>query len=292
MPWFKLIRYIPLSVLRGLAKSTAWIINQSPEKSMLWKTRVNTKLVYPNLSAEQQEKFARESVQKQCIAYIESVKCWAMPPEWSINQIKDIHNIGVLQNAFADESRGVFLIVPHLGTWEMMNAWLHQFGKPTIMYKPIKNKEINDFVLNARQRLNADLVPTDATGVKALFKTLKQGGFSIILPDHVPHPSGGVVVPFFGIKTLTSTLASKMAQKTKCHLIGLSCLRREDGEGFDIYCDELNDPKLYDSDIDIATTALNASIEAMINRAPTDYMWGYKRFKHVPDCDNIYRQLP
>jgi KDO2-lipid IV(A) lauroyltransferase len=86
-------------------------------------------------------------------------------------------------------------IVPHLGTWEIMNAWLNQFGAPTIMYKPVKGQQANQFVLQGRQRLNATLVPTDATGVKAIFKTLA-GGFSIILPDHVPDPSGGEVVPF------------------------------------------------------------------------------------------------
>lgn len=291
MSWFKLIRYVPLSVLRGLAKSAAWTINQRPEKSMLWKTRVNLKLAYPELNAEQREKMARESVTKQCMAYIESAKCWAMPPEWSIQQIKTVHNIEALQRAFADENRGVFIITPHLGTWEMMNAWVHQFGTPTIMYKPIKNKEINDFVLHARQRLKAELVPTDATGVKALFKTLKQGGFSVILPDHVPHASGGIIASFFNVPCLTSTLASKMAQKTKCHLIGLSCFRREDGEGFDVYCDELNHPELYDANIEVATTALNHAIEDMINRFPTDYMWGYKRFRGVTEVENAYHNL-
>ena len=42
---------------------------------------------------------------------------------------------------------------------------------------------------------------------------------------------------------------------------------------------DLNDPQLYDRDIEIATTALNKAVENMINRFPTEYMWGYKRFK-------------
>ena len=37
-------------------------------------------------------------------------------------------------------------IVPHLGTWEVMNAWLNQFGSPTIMYKPVKDELTDDFV--------------------------------------------------------------------------------------------------------------------------------------------------
>lgn len=51
-------------------------------------------------------------------------------------------------------------------------------------------------MLEARQRLNATLVPTDETGVRALFKHLKRGGFAAILPDHVPKESGGIYSPF------------------------------------------------------------------------------------------------
>ncbi|RTE47247.1 lipid A biosynthesis acyltransferase [Acinetobacter junii] len=275
-----LLRILPLAFLRSIAKVVAYFINQNPNKSMLWKTRVNLSLAYPDIPEREREreKLAKESVTKQCLSYIESGKCWAMPPEWSIQQIRTVHNLEVLTNALSDP-RGALIITPHLGTWEMMNAWVHQYGIPTIMYKPMKDSGFNAFALHARQRLNATLVPTDANGVKALFKNLKQGGFSVILPDHVPQPSGGVVVPFFGIPCLTSTLASKMAQKTQCRLVGLSCFRREDGEGFEVYCDDLNDPELYDRDIEVATTALNKAVEQMINRFPTEYMWGYKRFR-------------
>ena len=217
--YITLLRILPLTFLRSIAKVAAYFINQNPNKSMLWKTRVNIALAYPELNPEQKEQLARESVTKQCLSYIESGKCWAMPPEWSIQQIHTVHNLEVLTNALKDP-KGALIITPHLGTWEMMNAWVNQYGTPTIMYKPMKDSGFNAFALHARQRLNATLVPTDANGVKALFKNLKQGGFSVILPDHVPQLSGGVVVPFFGIPCLTSTLASKMTQKTQCRLVG------------------------------------------------------------------------
>ncbi len=191
-----LLRILPLAFLRSIAKVAGYFINQNSDKSMLWKTRVNLSLTYPDIPESEREKLAKESVTKQCLSYIESGKCWAMPPEWSIQQIKTVHNLDVLTNALNDH-RGALIITPHLGTWEMMNAWVHQYGIPTIMYKPMKDSGFNAFALHARQRLNATLVPTDANGVKALFKNLKQGGFSVILPDHVPQPSGGVVVPFF-----------------------------------------------------------------------------------------------
>jgi KDO2-lipid IV(A) lauroyltransferase len=111
-----------------------------------------------------------------------------------------------------------------------------------------------------------------------------------VLPDHVPDTSGGVVVPFFGIETLTSTLASKLASKTKCALVGLSCIRRNDGRGFDIYCYKLNDSALYDRNAETATHALNQAMEHMITENFSHYMWGYRRFKRIPSLGNPYRK--
>lgn len=283
----KLCRYLPLNILRFFASVLAWGVNFSANTGMRWKTRVNFALAYPEMPTSQREQMAKITVKKQCLAYAESLKCWAMPPEWAIQQIKTVYHESILRDAFAS-GEGVFIITPHLATWEMMNAWVHQFGTPTIMYKPMRQPHIEQFVRDARQALHANLVPTDAQGVKALFKELKQGGFSVILPDHVPNPAGGIVVPFFHIPCLTATLAPKMIQKTRCRVVGLSCYRRDDGKGFEVYCDDLCDENLYHADLSIATTALNHAIEKMIARSPTDYHWAYRRFKFLPDVENVY----
>lgn len=284
---FYIIRYVPMFVLRALAIFAGWLMSNLPSSKLFHTIDTNLILAYPEMPEQERLTLVRQVIRHQCLTAIESAKCWAMPPQWSIKQIHTVHNQEILTEALANP-KGMLAIVPHLGTWEMMNAWLNQFGSPTIMYKPVKGQKANAFVLSGRQRLNATLVPTDGTGVKAIFKTLKEGGFSIILPDHVPDPSGGVVVPFFGIPCLSSTLSPKLASKTGCALIGLTCVRRDDGEGFDIYCDALNNPDLYHKDMAIATQALNDEIATMVNRFPYQYMWGYRRFKHVPNIDNIY----
>ena len=270
-----------------LARFAAWVILRMPNASIMRTVKINIALIAPKLCDLQKQALIKEIIYHQCLTSIESIKSWAMLPEWSIAQIRDVHNKDILLDGLAS-SNGMLAIVPHLGTWEMMNAWLNQFGSPTIMYKPVKGDMTNDFVLQGRARLNATLVPTDGSGVKAIFKTLKQGGFSIVLPDHVPDASGGVIVPFFGIETLTSTLASKLASKTKCALVGLSCIRRDDGRGFDIYCYKLDDPALYDRNTETAAYALNLAMQQMIEDNYSHYMWGYRRFKHIPVIDNPY----
>lgn len=283
---YGLIRFVPLPLMRMAAQIGAWLAKLT-NASIYRSIDRNLMLVTPSMADKDRAQLATEALHHQMISTADSLKSWAMPPEWSIKQIKAVHNIEIFKEGLAHPN-GMLAIVPHIGTWEMMNAWINQFGKPVIMYKPVKSEAMDRFILQGRQRLNATLVPTDGTGVKAIFKTLKEGGFSIVLPDHVPDPSGGVIVPFFGIPTLTSTLASKLAQKTQCALVGLSCIRRDNNDGFEIFCYRLDDPNSYDKDIKVATQALNNAMQRMIEPHFSHYMWGYRRFKFTPFGENPY----
>lgn len=245
----------------------------------------NLMIVYPFMDKNERDRLAFIALQNQLTSTIDSAKSWAMPPEWSLTQIKTVHNREILEYGFANP-KGLILVVPHIGTWEMMNAWLCSFGDLTIMYKPSGNPSLDRFILSGRERLSATLVPTDGTGVKAIFKTLKSGGFTVILPDHVPDKNGGEIVPFFGIPTMTSTLTTKLAQKTGCALVGLACIKNKDG--FDVFCYDLTDLNLYDKNDIIATTALNDGMQMMINEHFSHYMWGYRRFKTTPFGENPY----
>lgn len=275
---------MPMPVLTALASFVALIARLS-NASIYRSIRTNIMLTRPFLGESDRQTLVYQALKNQLTSTLHSAKSWVMPPTWSINQITQIHNEHLLTAGLANP-KGMLIIVPHIGTWEMMNAYISQLGKLTIMYKPSGNTKLNQFILQGRQRLNATLVPTDASGVKAIFATLKNGGFSVLLPDHVPDKHGGEVVPFFGIPTLTGTLAPKLASKTRCALVGLACVRHQDG--FHIYCYDLNDEKLYDKDPLTATTALNHSMETMINEHFTHYMWGYRRFKTTPFGENPY----
>ncbi|MBC7752554.1 MAG: lysophospholipid acyltransferase family protein [Candidatus Saccharibacteria bacterium] len=281
------IALLPLALLRFFARAVAVIMILMPHTGIRWTTRVNLILAFPELKKSTRLKLERQSVTNQCLAIMESIKCWGMPSQYSIDQIKHVEGLDILKNALADP-KGMIAVVPHLGTWEMMNAWLNQFGSPTIMYKPSDNAGMDKFMLEARQRLNATLVPTDEVGVRAIFKILKKGGFTIILPDHVPEPSGGIYAPFFGHEVMTTTLVSKLAQKTKCAVIALSCIRNEGNNGFTVVCEAMHDDIL-NQDLRVSVSALNQSIENMIRRAPEQYVWSYRRFKDAENFKGVYR---
>lgn len=277
--FLKFLAKLPLPTLQFFAYCIASLFVLFPQQGMRWIIRVNAHLAYPQLSPKERNIFERKNTYSQCLTTMESIKCWGMPPQYSLKQIKKITGTEVLLEALKNPN-GVIAVVPHFGTWEIMNAWLNLYTSPVIMYKPSKDPGVDRFMLEARQRLNATLVPTDETGVRAIFKALKRGGFTAILPDQVPDHSGGIYSRFFGHEVLTSTLVSKLAQKTQCSVIGLSCIRSNDRSGFEIVCENLSEG-IWDNDIQVSVDTLNCDIEHMISRAPEQYVWAYKRFKRM-----------
>ncbi|MDY6509624.1 MAG: lysophospholipid acyltransferase family protein [Acinetobacter faecalis] len=271
---------LPLKLIQQFAKKIGAFLYIS-NSSALKTTRNNIDIAFPHLEERDKESLVLSSLKSQCMTYSESIKIWGASTQFSLDQIKNVHGLDIFLEALQNPN-GTLAAVPHFGTWEIMNAWVNQYTSPFIMYKPDKNEALNKFVLKARQRLNATLVPTDESGVRALFKHIKQGGFSAILPDHVPKESGGIYSPFFNINTLTSTLFSKLAAKTQCSVIGMYCLRRDDLSGFDLYINDLS-KDILSKDLQQSVNTLNKEIEQIILSAPEQYLWGYKRFrKSIP----------
>lgn len=276
---------LPLRLIQVIAQFIGVLLYVS-NSSARTVTEKNIQSAYPQLNEADFKGLVKSNLKSQCMTYAESIKIWGSSPEYALSLIVDVKGEDLLIEALKNPN-GCLAVVPHFGTWELLNAWVNQFTSPVIMYKPSKDKDLDRFMLEARQRLNATLVPTDDTGVRTLFKHLKTGGFSAILPDHVPKESGGIYSYFYGQNALSSTLLSKLASKTQCSVIGLTCLRKDDLSGYDIIVTELSNDILA-KDLQLSVDTLNKEMERMINVAPEQYLWGYKRFRKLKDKKGFY----
>lgn len=283
----KFIAIFPLSFLQKIATVAAYILFHT-NSSIKRISTINLQLAYPELEQTALQERIRLSIQSQCLTYIEFVKCWGMPPQYSLDLLKNIHGADLLEKALANK-KGVIVVIPHFGCWELLNAWLNIYTQPMIMYKPSKTKGMNRYILDARQKFNATLVPTDKVGIRQIFKHLKQGGLTVVLPDHLPKPSGGIYSKFFQQNTLSATLVSKMAAQTQCNVIGLSCIRNSELSSFDVHCTELPQTIL-SKDLQQSVDSLNLTMQEMVNLAPEQYIWSYKRFRNCYGNINIYRK--
>ena len=275
---FQLIALLPLSVLRKLGEwigYTMWRLNGREARV----TRKNLELCFPEMESDQRENLVRESLKHTAQTALELIKIWVQPNERSERLLVEIENPEILEQKLRSPN-GVLMLVPHLGNWEIVGLWCARYGEAVALYQPPKQAVLDPIIWRARERLGNKLYPTDRSGVRALLKALKKGGFTAVLPDQAPDAEGGVFQPFFGVPTLTMTLVHGLASRTGCELL-MVFGQRVDG-GFRIVCREA-DPLIKSPDINVSAAALNRSVEHCIEECPEQYQWEYKRFKKQPD---------
>lgn len=284
---YRLLKFVsrqPIQISRFIARALAGLVNLLQLSKTSDTIRLNLQIALPELTSEQHEQIIQHAIRNELTSYFEFFSIWGASNKKNISRIDSITGEKLLQDALK-APEGVVLIVPHFGTWEIMNAYLAQFTKMTILYKPVKNEAANQFVRAARSREQANLVPTDESGVRQIFKALKQGGTTVILPDHTPNV-GGEMIPYFGVPLATSNLSAKLIQKTKAKTLFLYALRN-DNHGFDMHIEPI-DERIYQGSANQGTGVILEAIENLIRRYPEHYHWSYKRFKANPELENIY----
>lgn len=270
---------------RFFARILAGLINIVHSTKTSKTIRLNIEICLPQYDAQQRERITRIAIKNELQSYMEFFSIWGSQTSKNIDRIHHISGESHFHDALA-QGKGLVLIVPHFGTWEIMNSWFAQYTEMTIMYKPIKNDDADAFVRDARSRDQAHLVPTDESGVRQIFKALKQGGTTVILPDHTPHV-GGDMVDYFGIPLASSSLSAKLIQKTKARALLLYAIRCEDSDQFDMFIEPVSED-IYQGNAEQGTLVIHQTIENLITRYPEHYHWSYKRFKAHPELRRLY----
>ena len=278
----------PIQFSRFIARMFAGVVNTLHLSKTSKTVRLNIQIALPELSEQQREHITRAAIRNEMQSYFEFFSIWGANNSKNIARIHHVTGAEYFHQAIA-EPKGLVLIVPHFGTWEIMNAWLAQYTAMTIMYKPIKNPDVDHFVREARSREQAHLVPTDESGVRQIFKALKQGGTTVILPDHTPNV-GGEMVEYFGIPLASSNLSAKLIQKTKAKSLFLYAVRN-DSDGFDLHIEPMPE-EIYTGTANDGTRIIHQVLENLIRQKPEHYHWSYKRFKAHPELRNLYKLDP
>ncbi|MND55243.1 lysophospholipid acyltransferase family protein [Acinetobacter calcoaceticus] len=278
----------PIKFGRFFARMLAGLINTLKITKTSKSIELNLQITLPYLTPQQRIDITQQAIRNELTSYFEFFSIWGSSNSTNIERIHHIEGEHYFHEALAAK-KGVVLIVPHFGTWEIMNAWCAQFTAMTILYKPVKNVDADRFVREARSREQANLVPTDETGVRQIFKALKQGETTVILPDHTPN-IGGDMINYFGVPLASSNLSAKLIQKTKAKALFLYAIRNEN-DGFTMHIEPM-DEKIYEGSADDGTYVIHQAIEQLIQRYPEHYHWSYKRFKANPALENVYNIDP
>jgi KDO2-lipid IV(A) lauroyltransferase len=121
------------------------------------------------------------------------------------------------------------------------------------------------------------LAPADLSGVRALIKALKKGQAVGMLPDQAPKVGEGLWLNFFGRPAYTMTLAARLTETGATPLMAWG-ERLPGGRGYRLH---LRPPlKAFEGATVDRAQQINLEIEALVRECPTQYLWGYNRYKH------------
>lgn len=282
---FKLMGKLPLPFVRQMGRTLGFIGLRFDRRTRRAIDR-NLELCMPHLDIEQRIRLRNSRLQHMGQTFSEMGHLWTRDVQFILDRCHKGEGADELIEAVKGKG-GVIVLAPHIGNWEAVNVFVSSIRPMTAMYRPSKDESLDSFILAARNRAGGDLVPTNRRGVMQIVKTLNADGVVGMLPDQVPQKGSGDFAPFYGHEAYTMTLAGQLAHKTNAKAFVVGCLQTK--RGFEVVAFEV-DPRFYDEDVVTSLTGLNASIEQLVAKAPSQYQWEYKRFKYQPHgAQSLYK---
>jgi KDO2-lipid IV(A) lauroyltransferase len=237
----------------------------------------NLQLCFPALDTPERTRLVDLSLAEAGASMLEAFRIWTRPRR-SLRLIREIRGAEILAEARA-EGRGVLLLAPHLGAWELLSLHLATLGPGGVLYRPPASPAVEAAIVRARGTLGMEQIRADRNAPRTLIRRFAKGELVGILPDQQPKVGEGVFAPFFDVQALTMTLAPRLAQRVPT-VFGWA-ERLPDSAGFRLHFKRAP-AALADPDPVVAAGALNAAIEDWVREHPEQYVWTYKRFSRRP----------
>jgi KDO2-lipid IV(A) lauroyltransferase len=202
-----------------------------------------------------------------------------------------------LVDAALAEGRGLLLLTPHLGCFEITaQAYAAAYGARhpiTVMFRPARQAWLRELMAGSRERPGLTAVPADLGGVRSMLRALKRGQTVGVLPDQVPPEGMGAWAPFFGKPAYTMTLAARLVQQTGAVALLTWGERLPAGRGYVVHYVPFDEPLPADPDAQAeSAAAINRAMERLIRRAPQQYLWGYHRYKAPREAAAVKAPAP
>jgi KDO2-lipid IV(A) lauroyltransferase len=296
----RILGKLPLLWLHRLSKVILPFLLVLPNQSHQ-QTKLNIKRCCPHLTNQQRGKLVRQSLLHTAYAALEMGINWAQTSQFSLANIKEVHGAECLRDALS--TGGVVLLTPHLGNWELFANWAAHQAKVTVLYKPAKLPGLDLLINQARSNAGMKLAPTSVKGVMQLKRSLLKGEVNLILPDQEPPPASGIISQWFGQPAYTMTLASQLANTKNTRIILGFARRLDASKGFVIDLEDITDKCALVIDSDTSTPidasndaaavlaakvqAINTAVERLVQSAPAQYQWEYRRFKYTREVDKL-----
>jgi KDO2-lipid IV(A) lauroyltransferase len=269
---FAVLARLPLPVLHRLGGLLGWLIYWS---SARYAARLRENLHRAGIAADgaSYRALLHANIREAGKGLMELPWVWRRPVRQVVGSVRACHGWEAVEAAQA-QGRGIIMLTPHLGCFEVISLYIGTRMPMTIMYRAPRWAGLDRLMHAGRERGQIKLVGADLGGVRQMFKTLKQGGTIGVLPDQAPGNGEGEWVPFFGRPAYTMTLIGRFTEVSGAAVFMCVGERLARGGGYVLHFS----PLTFDAGLPIPQQ-MNAALEQTIRRHPEQYLWSYNRYK-------------
>jgi len=235
---------------------------------------------FPGLAEPEVARIARASYANLGRTTIET----ALLPTYSREQVLSLFERADgwehVERAFA-QGRGVMFVSGHLGNWELGGSYVAARGVPLeVVARRMENPLFDGYLTETRRSIGMTVIH-DAEAVRRVPRAMREQHGVAFLVDQGAVGLASTWVPFFGRYAKTPRGPAVFALRLKTPLVFACALRQPSGQ-FVMHLEPIpvEATGTLDADVDRIVASYTSTLERWVRRAPEQYFWHHRRWKH------------
>ena len=235
---------------------------------------------FPGLTEPEVARIARASYASLGRTTIETALLPTYSREEVIELVERTDGWEHVEQALA-QGRGLMVVTGHLGNWELGGSYVAARGIPLEAVARRMENPLFDAYLNETRRRIGMTVIHDADAVRRVPRAMREHHAVAFLVDQGAVGLASTWVPFFGRYAKTPRGPAVFALRLKTPLLFACSLRQPDGR-FVIHFEPVptETTGTLDADVDRIVASYTSTLERWVRRAPEQYFWHHRRWKH------------
>lgn len=235
---------------------------------------------FPDLAAADVLRIARAAYEHLGRTTIETALLPACSREQVLAMFERVEGWDVVERARA-QGRGMLIVSGHLGNWELAGAFVAASGVPLeAVARGMENPLFDRYITETRRSIGMAVIH-DADAVRRVPRATREGHAVAMLVDQGAVGLASSWVPFFGRQAKTPRGPAVFALRLGAPVVFATALRQASGK-YVMYYEEVPVHPTGDreADVDRIVADYTSTLERWIRRAPEQYFWHHRRWKH------------
>lgn len=235
---------------------------------------------FPTLPPEEVQRIARASYANLGRTTTETALISLYDRERIVDMFEAVEGWSIVEERLA-RGKGLILVTGHLGNWELGGAYLAARGIPMqAVARYMENPLFDRYLTRTRERIGMRIVHDDEA-VRRVPRSLRDGNAVAFLVDQGAVGLASIWVPFFGRLAKTPRGPAVFALRLGAPVVFGAAIRQPSGR-FRLTFEPIDSSSTgnLEADVERIVTDYTATLERWVRRAPEQYFWHHRRWKH------------